>query len=103
MKEKIQALLKQMIMLSGVEEEFKLFNSTLPTDVCDADYISSYSRSQYADHLKDAKQHLWEIIGAVSKYDFNTFLPIAVEYITDGNVVLEREEETEERKEADDE
>ena len=93
MKEKIQALLKQMIMLSAIENDFKEFNNSIPTDVCDADYISGYNRSQYADHLQDAKEHLWEIIGAVSKHDINTFLPIAVEYITDGNVVLEKEED----------
>lgn len=94
MKEKIQRLLAIFVLLQETQKQFKEFNNSLPTDVCDAEYVSAYYRSKFTEHLEDSAENLWAIIGKLAKFDLDTFLPIAVDYLTGGEVVLEKEEET---------
>ena len=92
MKEKIQMLLTIFVLLNEAKKQFKEFNNFLPTDVCDAEYVSAYYRSKFTEHLEDSAENLWAIIGKLAKFDLDTFLPIAVDYLTNRNFVLEKEE-----------
>ena len=94
MKEKIQKLLAIFVLLNEAKKQFKEFEDSIPTDVCDADYISQYPRNKFNDAITDSLESLWEVIGKVAKHDINTFLPLAVNILTDGKVVLEKEEPT---------
>lgn len=93
MKEKIQMLLTIFVLLQEAQKQFKEFEDSVPTDLCDADYISQYPRNKFNDAITDSLESLWEVIGKVAKHDLSTFLPIAVNIFTDGKVVLEKEEE----------
>lgn len=93
MKQKFISLLTIFSLLAAAKKQFKEFESTLPTDLCDDDYISQYPRNKFNDAVSDALESLWEVIGKLSKHDINEFLPLAVDYFTDGKVVLEKEED----------
>ena len=94
MKQKFVSLLTIFSLLAAAKKQFKEFDNSVPNDSSDEEYISMYCRNKFQDAVSDALESLWEVIGKAANHDIDEFLPLAVDYFTDGKVVLEKKRET---------